>query len=206
MDPLLLPWVGAPKLLTPPPGSGGPWPGPLLGPDAPPPLTVRPGMTAKEMREAATILRHRPNGKPLPEKAGAYDGTEGGTETYDYHIDDVKNGQPIIVIGKTISGADAISLKELDVPDVKHVVANVRDAINKAYQGPAPAKRGWTPVPGTTDVYFRTTVKDPKKLTIIISVPGTVTEEMKAAARAAVTQDLKYLELPPIEVIVEQMP
>jgi hypothetical protein len=199
-----LPWVGTPGPIVLPgtpikgllgPGSAAPQPTP--GPSPPP------GMTAKELREVAAMKLHRPNSKPLPEKAGAYDGTDGGTETLDYHVDDVKNGQPIITITKTITGADAISVKELDIPDVKHVVDNVRLAIEKAYQGPSPAKRGWTPVTGTTDVYFRTNVVNPKKITIIIQVPGTVTDEMIEAGKAAVTKDLKYLELPSIEVIVQ---
>jgi hypothetical protein len=196
------PWAGTPPLLQP----GQPVYG-LLPPRAslvrPPPP---PGMTAKEMGEAAALRPMRPNARVLSEKSRAYDAYDGGEVTIDYHIDDVKDGQPIIVMKRTISGADAITIKELDVPDVPHVVQNVKKALDNAWDHKiSPSfrepSRGREPVPGTKDVYFRDAIKDPKKITIIIQVPGPVTDQMVQAAKDVVAKEERFLI--PIEVIVQ---
>ena len=195
----LLPPLGAPKLL----------------PSAPPPLVVRPGMTLKEMREAQVLKQLFPGSRQLEEKYAAYDGFEGGTETLRYHVDEVKNGVPITVISRTISGANMISLKELDPagPGVKgtveeRIVDNVHEALEAAYQRigkPIVGVKGQTPVTGTTDVYLRTTVENPSKISIVIQVPEPVTKAMETAAKQAVAADTRRLEMPPIDVQVVQV-
>ncbi|MDR3698742.1 MAG: DUF4157 domain-containing protein [Candidatus Sulfopaludibacter sp.] len=202
--PLFLP-IGAP-------GGGVLWVKPFALPAAPASTAASPGvpapppgMTAKELREANVMKRIVPGSRPVEEKFPAYDGFAGGTEALSYHIDDVKQGEPIIVISRKITGANMISVKELDVPDVQHVLQNVDLAMKKAYEAtgdPVRGKRGLTPVAGTNDVYYQTTVEDPSKISIIVQVPGTVTPAMVKAANDAIANDLRRLEMPPIEVHV----
>ncbi|HWE53582.1 MAG TPA: DUF4157 domain-containing protein [Bryobacteraceae bacterium] len=205
--PLLGPAVSLPLL---------PLPGPFKGlPPPPAPLVVRPGMTLKEMREAQVLKRIFPNSRLLEEKFGAYDGFEGGTEKLHYHVDEVKNGQPIISISRTISGAHMISLKELDPPGPgvrgtveERLVQNVNGALEAAYQRtgqPIAGVRGQTPVTGTTDVYFRTTVENPSRISIVIQVPENSPAALKALdnlARQTVAGDTRLHEMPPVDVQV----
>jgi hypothetical protein len=72
----------------------------------------------------------------------------------------------------------------------------------KAYNQPVTRARARTPLPGT-NIYERTHVEAPKKITIIVQVPGAVTPEMRAAAANVVATDTMAAELPPIEVIVQ---
>ncbi len=61
-----------------------------------------------------------------------------------------------------------------------------------------------TPIPGT-NIYERINVENPKKITIIVQVPGEVTPEMRAAAQATVDASTSAQALvPPIDVIVQQ--
>jgi hypothetical protein len=205
--PLLGPMTGLP-LLT--------YPGTikLLPPAPPPAIVVPPGMTLKELREAEALSRLYPGSRQLEEKFPAYDGFEGGSEKVRFHVDEVKDGRPIMVTSRTITGAHMISLKELDPvgPTVKgtieeRIVQNVNDALEAAYQRigkPIVGDKGRNPVSGTTDVYFRTTVEDPSRITIVIQVPQPVTPSMEAAAQRYLLNDTRRLEMPPVDVQVVQ--
>jgi hypothetical protein len=78
----------------------------------------------------------------------------------------------------------------------------VRAAMKKAYNQPVTRARARTPLPGT-NIYERTHVESPRKITIIVQVPGSVTKEMRTAAAQVVATDTMAAELPPIEVIVQ---
>ena len=59
------------------------------------------------------------------------------------------------------------------------------------------------PILVTKNIYERTNVEAPKKITIIVQVPCEVTQEMHDAAAHVVATDTMAAELPPIEVIVQ---
>jgi hypothetical protein len=205
--PLLGPATGLPLL---------PLPDALKGvPPPPAPLVVRAGMTLKEMREAQVLKRIFPNSRLLEEKFAAYDGFDGGTEKLRYHVDEVKGGQPILSVSRTISGANMISLKELDPPGPgvkgtveERLVQNVNEAMEAAYQRtgqPIAGVRGQTPVTSTTDVYFRTTVENPSRISIVIQAPvdsPAAIETLDKLAKKTVAGDTRLHEMPPVDVQV----
>lgn len=177
-------------------------------PPAPPP-----GMSTGEVAEAAALKPSRPNATLLGEKAGGYDATEGGQKIVNSETNTKdRDGKPIVVRDVTIRGADAIQIKtvtQIDkfgqpskkpLPDL--VADNVRAAMKKAYNQPVTRARARTPLPGT-NIYERTHVESPKKITIIVQVPGPVTKEMRDAAANVVATDTMAAELPPIEVVVQ---
>jgi hypothetical protein len=150
-------------------------------------------MSTGEAAEAAALKRSRPNATLLGEKAGGYDATEGGekiinSETYTKD----KKGTPIVVRDVTIRRADAIQIKTVTQIDkfgqpspkpLPELVAdNVRAAMRKAYNQPVTRARARTPLAGT-NIYERTHVEAPKKITIIVQVPGAVTPEMRVSDR-----------------------
>jgi hypothetical protein len=170
-------------------------------------------MSTGEVAEAAALKPSRPNATLLGEKAGGYDATEGGQKIVNSETNTKdRDGKPIVVRDVTIRGADAIQIKtvtQIDkfgqpskkpLPDL--VADNVRTAMKKAYNQPVTRARARTPLPGT-NIYERTHVESPKKITIVVQVPGRVTTEMRAAAANVVATDTMAAELPPIEVIVQ---
>ena len=155
----------------------------------------------------------RPKATLLGEKAGGYDATEGGQKIVNSETNTKdRDGKPIVVRDVTIRGADAIQIKtvtQIDkfgqpskkpLPDL--VADNVRAAMKKVYNQPVTRARARTPLPGT-NIYERTHVESPKKITIIVQVPGAVTKEMQAAAANVVATDTMAAELPPIDVVVQ---
>jgi len=202
-----------PKALPPGPQVKG-----LLPPwNGPPVRNPPPGMSPGEMAEESALRPMRPTAKLLPEKAGAYDATVGGQKILESEVNTTdKAGNPIKVRVITIRQPDdAIQIKTLTGVDktgqpatpaamLERVKQNVKVAIAKAYSQPPTLQRGRTPIPGTS-IYERTTVEAPKKITIIVQVPGEVTDEMRAIAQKTVDQSTAAQALvPPIEVIVQQ--
>lgn len=172
------------------------------------------GMSLGELAEAAALKPSRPNATLLGEKVGGYDAVIGGTKKVVSEVEKLdKAGQKIIVREVIIEAPeDAIQIKTLSgltaeglpskTPIEKLVADNVRVAINKAYNQPRTAARALTPLPGT-NIFERANVVAPKKITIIIQVPGEVTDAMRAAARKVLADHGAVAELAPIEVIVQ---
>jgi Pre-toxin TG len=172
------------------------------------------GMSTGEAAEAAALRQSRPNATLLGEKAGGYDATQGGEKVINYEVKTTdKSGNPIVVRDVTLRAPDdAIQIKtitQLDKygrPSAKPlpqlVADNVRAAMKKAYNQPVTRARARTPLPGT-NIYERTNVEAPKKITIIVQVPGEVTQEMRDAASHVVKTDTMAAELPPIDVVVQ---
>jgi hypothetical protein len=174
---------------------------------------LAPGISTGEAAEAAALKPSRPNATLLGEKAGGYDATQGGRRIVNSETPTTdRDGKPIIVRDVTIRGADAIQIKTITQLDkfgqpskkpIPELVAdNVTAAMKKAYNQPVTRARARTPLPGT-NIYERTHVESPRKITIIVQVPGPVTPEMRAAAARVVSTDTMAAELPPIEAIVQ---
>ena len=179
-----------------------------------PSLPLAPGMSTGEADEAAALNLFRKDATLLGEKAGGYDATVGGEKIINSEKTTTdKGGKPIVVRDVTLRAPDdAIQIKTITqlnkygekvntpLPDL--VRRNTLDALKKAYNQPVTRARSRTPLPGT-NIYERTNVEAPKKITIIVQVPGPVTAEMTAAAAQVVQNDTMVAELPPVEVIVQ---
>jgi hypothetical protein len=164
--------------------------------------------------ESAALRPSRRNAILLGEKVGGYDAYEGGQKIINNEVHTSDNaGNPIIIHDATIMGPDdAIQIKTLSgldkygqnvkTPVVDRVARNVLDAMKKAYNQPKTAARARTALPGT-NIFERTNVEAPKKITIIVQVPGPVTQEMIDAAHKTVMNSTMKSELPRIDVIVQ---
>jgi hypothetical protein len=171
-------------------------------------------MSTGELDEANALKLHRAGGELLGEKTGGYDAHIGGKKILNSEVHQVdKKGNPIIVRDITLTAPDDIisikTITQLDkygqpttkpLPDL--VADNVKVAVKKAYNQPVTRARARTPLPGT-NIYERTNVAAPKKITIIVQVPGPVTQAMRDAAAKALANDTRLAELPPVEVIVQ---
>lgn len=199
-----------PPAATPP----SPAPPPQLPPWAGPPVRKPPpGMSTGELAEAAALRPMRPNAKLLPDKTGAFDAAQGGRRRLDSerHTTD-SAGNPSIYRDITLmSPDDAIQIKTMTgidkygqrskTPAVDRVAANVKEAIARAYNQKRTAK--FVRIPGT-NIYERINVEAPKKITIIVQVPGEVTANMRTVAQKTVDESTRAQALvSPIEVIVQ---
>ena len=182
---------------------------------AQPPAVLAPGMSTGEAAEAAALNPSRPNATLLGEKAGGYDAIQGGKKIINSEVKTKdKAGNPIVVRDVTLKAPDdAIQIKTITqlkssgeptskaLPQL--VADNVRAAMKKAYNQPVTRVRARMPILVTKNIYERTNVEAPKKITIIVQVPCEVTKEMRDAAAHVVVTDTMAAELPPIEVIVQ---
>ena len=173
-----------------------------------------PGMSTGELAEEAALQPMRPTAKLLPSKVGGYDAHIGGVRI----VESVKNtvdkaGNPIVKVDVAlVSPDDAIQIKTgtginkfgqpSTTPVIDLAVDSVKMAIKKAYTQPRTLK--YSQIPGT-NFYERVNVATPQKITIIVQVPGEVTEAMRKAAQKAVDNSPEAQAMvPPIEVIVQQ--
>jgi hypothetical protein len=175
-------------------------------------------MSTGKAAEPSALKRYNPSANQLGEKVAGYDGHIGGQKIVNSEKHTTNEaGAPIIVRDVDIRGADeAIQVKTLtqvnkygqpvETPWPELVAGNVRDALKKAYRVQigdlVTRKRALTPLPGT-NIYERAHIVAPKKITIIVQVPGPVTQEMWDAAARVLQKDDRVPVLPPVKVIIQ---